>query len=136
MQLNTQGGLGAVALRQGLNPRDPSQWRKHIDFGLDVVKRDGWRQWYGARDVGISRWQGIGTVKPQAMPAEKAAPTAGPPPRRQESVHVHNLIVDGKKMAAVVSTHQANKMLFPKAAGGMDTYGEWRPPGTPVMDAA
>lgn len=67
MQLNTQGGLGNVALGKGIDPRDPSQWRKHIDFGLDVVKRDGWRQWYGARDVGISRWQGVGSVKPVPM---------------------------------------------------------------------
>lgn len=24
------------------------------------MKRDGWRQWYGARDIGVSRWEGIG----------------------------------------------------------------------------
>ena len=60
MQLNTQGGLGVHALEKGINIRDPNTWRQQVDFGLDVVAKDGWRQWYGARDVGIGRWDGIG----------------------------------------------------------------------------
>ena len=59
MQLNARGGLGAEALRKGINVRDPSTWHEQVEFGMGVVKKDGWRQWYGARDVGISRWQGI-----------------------------------------------------------------------------
>lgn len=60
MQLNTQGGLGVHALEKGINIRDPNTWRQQVDFGLDFVAKDGWRQWYGARDVGIGRWDGIG----------------------------------------------------------------------------
>jgi hypothetical protein len=63
MQLNTQGGLGAVALKQGIDPTDPSQWKRHVDFSFDTIAKDGWRQWYGARDRGIGRWDGIGTRK-------------------------------------------------------------------------
>jgi hypothetical protein len=59
-QLNTMGGLGNSAQRAGIDPSDPSQWQKQVDFSLGVVQKDGWRQWYGARDVGISRWQGVG----------------------------------------------------------------------------
>ncbi|GGE18113.1 hypothetical protein GCM10011390_41620 [Aureimonas endophytica] len=58
-QLNAMGGLGAVALKQGINIRDPNTWRQQVDFSLDTVQKDGWRQWYGARDVGIGRWDGI-----------------------------------------------------------------------------
>ena len=72
MQLNTMGGLGAEALKRGIDVRDPSTWRQQVDFGLDTVKKDGWRQWYGARDVGISRWEGIG----QAPAATSAASPA------------------------------------------------------------
>ncbi|MCY1644392.1 phage tail length tape measure family protein [Methylorubrum sp. SL192] len=60
MQLNTMGGLGVDAMKAGIDVRDPSTWRRQVDFGLDTVMRDGWRQWYGARDIGISRWEGIG----------------------------------------------------------------------------
>lgn len=59
MQLNTKGGLGVDAMKAGIDVRDPSTWRRQVDFGLDTVKRDGWRQWYGARDIGVSRWEGI-----------------------------------------------------------------------------
>lgn len=69
MQLNTQGGLGVDALKAGIDVRDPSTWRQQVDFGLDTVKKDGWRQWYGARDIGVSRWEGIG----QGGPATTAA---------------------------------------------------------------
>ena len=66
MQLNTMGGLGVDAMKAGIDVRDPSTWRRQVDFGLDTVKRDGWRQWYGARDIGISRWEGIGQGAPAA----------------------------------------------------------------------
>jgi len=59
-QLNTQGGLGNVARQRGIDPTDPSRWKEHVDFAHGVVAKDGWRQWYGARDVGIGRWQGVG----------------------------------------------------------------------------
>ena len=59
-QLNTQGGLGNVARQRGIDPTDPSRWKEHVDFAHGVVAKDGWRQWYGARDVGIGRWDGVG----------------------------------------------------------------------------
>lgn len=71
MQLNTKGGLGNVAERQGINPRDPSRWREHIDFSARIIKKDGWRQWYGARDVGISRWQGISGARAAGGPVAR-----------------------------------------------------------------
>ncbi|PZP65463.1 transglycosylase SLT domain-containing protein, partial [Methylorubrum populi] len=74
MQLNTMGGLGVDAMKAGIDVRDPSTWRRQVDFGLDTVKRDGWRQWYGARDIGISRWEGIGQGGSAASAAGSALP--------------------------------------------------------------
>ncbi|SDA18434.1 hypothetical protein SAMN02799622_02029 [Methylobacterium sp. UNC378MF] len=99
----------------------------------DVIRRhQGFGAWEGFK---VHRGE-LGNARQMNPYGKDPAPTAGPPPQRQQSVHVHNLIVDGKKMAAVVTTHQAEKMRFPLKAGGMDTHGEWRAPGTPVMDAA
>jgi len=82
LQLNARGGLGAVALKKGINIRDPSTWRQQIDFALDNAKQDGWRQWYGARDVGISRWQGIGGGSGAApVLAQNGQPVPTPVPR-------------------------------------------------------
>ena len=58
MQLYTKGGLGNEALKRGIS-LDPSNWREQVDFGFDIIKKDGWRQWHGARDIGIGRWEGI-----------------------------------------------------------------------------
>jgi hypothetical protein len=120
-QLNTKGGLGAVALRHGIDPRDPSQWRKHIDFSLGVVKKDGWRQWYGARDVGISRWQGIGKA-----PAPRAA--VPPPPKDTSGTDKEvNLFVDGRKMAHAVTRHQIRGGNRPAHGAEMSDYTELYP---------
>ena len=58
-QLNIQGGLGVHARQKGIEPTDPKQWKQQVDFSLDTIKRDGWRQWGGARDTGVGRWTGI-----------------------------------------------------------------------------
>lgn len=73
-QLNTQGGLGVEAQRRGIDPTDPSRWKEHVDFSLDTVKKDGWRQWYGARDAGIGRWQGVSAYAPPQPPRPPQPP--------------------------------------------------------------
>jgi hypothetical protein len=83
-QLNEQGGLGAVALKKGIDPKDPNQWRRHLEFMADTVKQDGWRQWYGARDVGIGRWQGVKEGAGGVAPS--AASNTPMPPRRPSEV--------------------------------------------------
>lgn len=52
-------GLGNRAVQAGIDPRDPNQWQKGVDFALDEAKRDGWRQWYGAKAAGVPRFGGI-----------------------------------------------------------------------------
>jgi len=80
-QLNVKGGLGVTARQQGIEPSDPAQWPRHVDFALDTVKKDGWRQWYGARDVGIGRWDGIGgqPAAPSSTTTPAPAPFSPPP---------------------------------------------------------
>lgn len=45
--------------RTGIDPRDPANVFASIDFALDTAAKDGWRKWYGASKVGVSRWDGI-----------------------------------------------------------------------------
>jgi len=60
-QLYMGGGLGNNFLKQtGLDPRDPTTWKKQVDFALGHAKTNGWGSWYGARNSGIGDFQGIG----------------------------------------------------------------------------
>ncbi|MGY2052248.1 hypothetical protein [Methylobacterium sp. JK268] len=52
--------LGARALAQGINIRDPGSWRRQVDFALDRAKAHGWSDWHGAARIGVGPWQGIG----------------------------------------------------------------------------
>jgi hypothetical protein len=52
-------GLGNRAVAAGIDPRNPDHWKRGIEFALNEAKRDGWRQWYGAKAAGIDRWDGI-----------------------------------------------------------------------------
>lgn len=75
-------GLGDRALKAGIDPRE--NWQGGIDFALDAAAREGWGAWYGAKNVGISPWQGInrggapakipGTTMASAAPAVYAPP--------------------------------------------------------------
>jgi hypothetical protein len=59
-QLYMDGGLGNQALKQGIDPSNPAHWKAGVDFALDTAAREGWGQWYGARNTGIGNRQGIG----------------------------------------------------------------------------
>jgi hypothetical protein len=63
------GGLGNKALEAGIDPRDPAQWQKGVDFALDQAKTGGWGPWYGAKKVGITGMAGIGNAPVQMASA-------------------------------------------------------------------
>jgi hypothetical protein len=45
---NAVSGLGDRFTKQtGLNARDPSTWRKQVDFALDTAAKEGWGAWHG-----------------------------------------------------------------------------------------
>lgn len=70
----------------GLDPSDPSTVHAQIDYALDQASQGGWGPWYGARAVGIDRWEGIGQGGAQAhqvatLPGDEAPmPTMRPEP--------------------------------------------------------
>jgi hypothetical protein len=54
-------GLGNDFMNQtGLDPALAANGPQGVDFALDHASRNGWSAWYGARNSGISRWEGIG----------------------------------------------------------------------------
>jgi len=48
----------------------------------------------------------------------------------------HHIYLDGKKIAQVVTKHQASAMRFPNSMGGPDPHSHYVSPGTPVSDVA
>ncbi len=80
-QLYMGGGLGNKALAAGIDPRDPNQWKKGVDFALDQAKAGGWGPWYGAKKIGVTGMMGIGNAPAPQQPAQVASldPAAGMP---------------------------------------------------------
>lgn len=59
-QLYMGGGLGNEFQKAtGLDPRDPRNERATIDYALDNARKGGWGPFHGAKNTGISQWQGI-----------------------------------------------------------------------------
>lgn len=86
-QLLVGGGLGDQFKAQtGFDPTDPGTVYAQVDFALDHAKNNGWGSWYGARNVGIGNWDGIGGTAPAGgspppvPPQPKLQPTDMPPP--------------------------------------------------------
>lgn len=96
------------------------------------------------RHQGFGAWEGFKVHPGELRNAREMnpygkdpAPTAGPPPKAPANKPIMvDLHMDGKKMGRAIAMHQADDHLFPKKAGGMDTHGSFRSPGTPVTDAA
>ncbi|MCJ2084595.1 hypothetical protein MKK88_01110 [Methylobacterium sp. E-005] len=127
-----RGSLGTEYSRAtGHHAGDPRYWQEQIDFALRYAgKNRTWAPWFGRGPAGVGTHEGFG-YKGQA------APTAGAPPKPVEKRPIMvDLHMDGKKMGRAIAMHQADDHLFPKKAGATDNHGEWRAPGTPVMDAA
>ncbi|CZT36249.1 hypothetical protein [Rhizobium sp. 9140] len=60
-QLYKGGGLGNEFQRAtGMDPALASSGPAGVDFALDHAKKNGWGAWYGAKRVGIDKWEGIG----------------------------------------------------------------------------
>lgn len=74
-QLYMNGGLGNKALEAGIDPRDPAQWQKGVDFALDQAKKGGWGPWYGAKKIGVTGMQGIGNAPQQVASTEPMTAT-------------------------------------------------------------
>lgn len=87
-QLRIGGGLGDAALKAGIDPRDPNQWKKGVDFALDQAATGGWSPWYGAAKVGVAARTGLQGARalggPQSSQVASLDPSIGMPDAAQE----------------------------------------------------
>lgn len=57
-------GMGDDFTRMtGLDARDPATVKQQVDFALNQAMKGGWSPWYGAANVGIGKWDGIGGAR-------------------------------------------------------------------------
>ncbi len=98
-QLNIEGGLGSEALRRGIDPRNPADVYRSIDFALEDVAKNGWGAFHGAARIGVGPRQGIGQAnpsQPMQTPADGPQPTTPtaaeetPQAQRQASGQVYS----------------------------------------------
>lgn len=145
-------GLGNEMInRFGIDPSDPANVYHTIDFALDTVANDGWRQWYGARDNGIGRWQGVRGDGRQAralgpenwgsrqMQTAQAQPVPTPP-ARPEGLLQNASMAGGPDTGAVSDVHRALGLLNqPRGSDGpmqMAAAPEEIPPYGPTRQQA
>lgn len=74
-QLYMDGGLGNKFYEKtGLHPADEAAGRAAIDFAMEEVRKGGWTPWYGAKAVGVGRWDGVGNPgKESGLPLSGAS---------------------------------------------------------------
>ena len=78
-------GLGNKMIREtGIDPR--KDWQAGIRYGLDIVKKEGWRQWYGPKNAGFDRWYGVNPKEPSKAVASYT------PTTQQQPVAVVNAV--------------------------------------------
>ena len=75
-QLNTRNGMGADALKAGIDPRDPKQWQAADQFALDQMKSGGLAPWKG--DPFAASWMKSGQPITGTGSAIASAATAEP----------------------------------------------------------
>jgi cell wall-associated NlpC family hydrolase len=77
-QYGNVAGMGnSFTAQTGFQPGDPTAWKSATDYALDAAAKSGWGAWYGARNQGITGYQGITRG---AAPAVAPAAAAAPPP--------------------------------------------------------
>ena len=71
------GGLGNRFQKEtGLDPRNPANIEPMTQYAAKVAGQNGWADWYGARDNGMGRWEGIS----RGAQANASAPIVAPNP--------------------------------------------------------
>ena len=91
-----------------------------------------------ATHQGLGAWEGLKVHPREMAAARRANPNRmpGPPPRKHETIIHSPIHLDGKVVAQNTTRHQAREGMFPTAVGGIDGYGSFASPGTPLIDAA
>ena len=68
-------GQGNAMLAAGIDPRKPEDVFKAIDWSLNYAAQRGWSEWYGAKAVGIGRYDGLSGAKQVAITGKSSGPT-------------------------------------------------------------
>jgi hypothetical protein len=116
-------GIGDQMLAAGIDPRDKSTVRAQIE----------WMRRYGETHGGYSSdiWHGLrghgGSLR--------AAPHHLPPPRGTQSVenHIHNIYMDGTKIATAVSKRFVQAAQYNTSVGRQDGRGVFQGPASEVF---
>lgn len=72
-------------MRTGLDPSNPANAERAIDFALDQAKMSGWSPWYGAKAAGIGNFAGIGGKADPNSPLPSTYSGMADGPKGQES---------------------------------------------------
>jgi len=130
-------GHDVYAANQGMKRFE--QYGESADGGNFRTRLGNAHMWMGRSGATVSAGRPAATVS--APPPRKVSPgapaggnmtTAMNDTRPQQ----HHIYLDGKKIAQVVTKHQASAMRFPNSMGGPDPHGHYTSPGTPLSDVA
>lgn len=80
LQMNIEGGLGARALAQNIDPRKPEDAYKAVKFGLDTAKNEGWGAWYGWKGDPYAGINQVKNLRPDGPKGQEVWPTTVPIP--------------------------------------------------------
>jgi len=115
-------------------------------------RAEGYNSRTGMDNFTARTLRGMSAVSGSVSAGRPAATVSAPPPRKvspgapasgnmttamnDTRPQQHHIYLDGKKIAQVVTKHQATAMRFPNSMGGPDPHGHYTSPGTPLSDVA
>jgi len=115
-------------------------------------RAEGYNSRTGMDNFTARTLRGMSAVPGSVSAGRPAATVSAPPPRKvspgvpaggnmttamnDTRPQQHHIYLDGKKIAQVVTKHQASAMRFPNSMGGPDPHGHYTSPGTPLSDVA
>lgn len=116
LQLNIKSGVGAAALRAGIDPR--TDWVSAAKFGADRIVTHGWGEWYGAKKAGITGKMGIGK---NARPLNEGARGALPYTPTQVSASPADKVIHPPVRQVQVTLHKAGLLPAHAVTGKMNS---------------
>lgn len=108
--LGNVAGMGnSFTAMTGWAPGDPAAWKDSVDYALDVARRSGWGQWYGAAAAGIGNFQGIPRARGGPIAANMDYLVGEHGPERFRSSRAGTMLPDPKDGG---STNSGDTIIF------------------------
>ena len=133
-QLYMNGGLGSQMLNTtGLDPRLAENGPAAVDYALAHAQQNGWTDFHGAANNGISKWEGINpgaatAAQPQATQALTNSMTKLASTSNSAATNLTSLGDQSKTLTTTFSdfinkpTSPANNNYFPPAPQGQNYF--------------